>query len=90
MTAKVPGDEPSYVDEHHQRISEFAADYLDDDERDEFVDNLMERRGYQRAHHWLPPDPDPGQGGRKPALGKPAGGGQGGQGGQGRKPYFKR
>jgi hypothetical protein len=85
----VPGDQPSYIDEHHQRISEFAADYLDDDERDEFVDSLMERHGYQRATHWLPPEPQ--QGGGKPAAaarGAAGGGAAGGQGG--RKSYFKR
>lgn len=51
-----------YVDEDHQRIHEFAQDFLDDDERDEFIDHLMERRGYQRVQSWGPrqePDPDP-------------------------------
>ena len=48
--------DPSYLDEHHQRITEFANDYFDDDEeRDAFVDTLMERRGYQRTHSWAPP-----------------------------------
>jgi hypothetical protein len=54
---------PAYVDEDHQRIHEFAEDYFDDDEeRDEFVNTLMERRGYQRVSSWGPrtePDPDP-------------------------------
>ena len=71
-------DEPQYLDEHHQRITEFAADYMDEDERDDFVGGLMERLGYKRVQHtsWEPPEP-------------PKGGG--GQGGDGRKnPYFKR
>jgi hypothetical protein len=24
--------DPAYIDEHHQRISEFATDYFDDDD----------------------------------------------------------
>lgn len=66
----MPTDDNPYVDEHHQRIHEFASDYLDEDERDDFVDGLMERRGYQRQHHWVAPEEDEGQGsgGRKPVL----------------------
>lgn len=66
--------DPQYLDEHHQRISEFAAEYFDDDEeRDAFVDTLLERRGYQRTAGWsLPPEPDPqqqaGTGGARPAA----------------------
>lgn len=70
----MPTDENPYVDEHHERIHTFASDYLDEDERDEFVDSLMERRGYQRAHHWLPPDEEEGgggQGGGRKRLVKP-------------------
>ena len=74
-----PTHDPSYLDEHHQRISEFAADYFDDEEeRGAFVDTLMERRGYARTAGWSLPAPAGG------------GGGQGG-GGQPRKhPYFKQ
>lgn len=59
-----PAPEPAYVDEDHQRIHEFAQDYFEDeDERDEFVNTLMERHGYQRVSSWGPrteqPDPDP-------------------------------
>jgi hypothetical protein len=52
------GDEPGpeYVDEHHAAIAQFAADYLDEDERDKFVNHLMERRGYRRIESWGPPD----------------------------------
>jgi len=85
----VPGDEPSYVDEHHERISQFADDYLDDDEREDFVNSLMERRGYQRGTHWLAPEPDGGQGGRQPLVRDRQAQGGGGQGGRS-KPYFKR
>ena len=27
-----PQHDPQYLDEHHQRISEFAAEYFEDDE----------------------------------------------------------
>lgn len=69
-----------YLDEHHQRISEFAAEYFDDEEeRDSFVGELMTRRGYtaRTRTDWEPPaDPKSGSGG---------------QGGQQRKPsYFKQ
>lgn len=80
-----PGPEPpAYLDDEHQRIAEFAEDFLDDDERESFVDHLMERRGYQRVQSWGPrtdPDPDPDPG---PRPGGRAGGGQRRQG------YFKR
>lgn len=79
--AKSP-DQPQYLDEHHQRISEFATDYFDDDdERDEFVGTLMERRGYQRRQttSWEPPAPDP----KTPPAGP-------GDAGPKRQPYFKR
>jgi hypothetical protein len=63
MPKQAANPDPQYLDEHHQRITEFAADYFDDDEeRDVFVDTLMERRGYQRQNSWAPPaapDPDP-------------------------------
>lgn len=62
---------PVYIDEHHQRIAEFAAEFLEEDERDEFVDEMLERRGYQRVTNWAaPPPPDPGARGqgRRSAL----------------------
>jgi hypothetical protein len=80
--------DPEYIDEHHQRISEFANDYFDDDdEREEFVGTLMERRGYVRRQttSWDPPEPEPPngrQGGR--------GGATPGSGGRQRPAYFKR
>lgn len=78
----------SYLDETHQRIAEFADEFLDDDERDGFVDSLMERRGYKRSSHWEPPDPEQG-GGRQPLVRPRAPGGkQQGQGG-GQRTYFK-
>jgi len=90
-----PGD---YVDETHQRISEFAEEFLEDDEeRGAFVDGLMERHGYQRTSHWAPPEPQGGgQGGRQPLLRPAKAGGargasrgaQGAQGGQ--RSYFKK
>ena len=85
MAPRQPTHDPSYLDEHHQRISEFADEYFDDDEeRANFVDTLLERRGYQRTSGWAaPPPPDPnggGQGGGAPA-GPPA---------PKQHPYFKR
>jgi hypothetical protein len=70
MPSRQPQHDPQYLDEHHQRISEFAAEYFDDEEeRDAFVDTLLERRGYQRTTGWsVPPEPPPG----------PQGGGAGG------------
>lgn len=70
-----PQHDPAYLDEHHQRISEFAADYFDDDEeRETFIDTLLERRGYQRQSAWaLPPDPGPGGPGPQPPAQRRAG-----------------
>lgn len=76
---------PVYIDEHHQRISEFANDYFDDDdEREAFVGELMTRRGYKSRTRtdWEPPDPEP-----EPKAG---GGGQAGRQQQQRPSYFKR
>lgn len=76
---------PEYVDEHHQRIAEFAAEYFADDpeEAETFVDTLMERRGYQRRASWALPDQAP------PGAG-PAGDGAPPGGQPRRAPYFKR
>lgn len=85
-------DGPVYIDEDHQRIAEFAATYLEEEERDDFVDGMLERRGYQRVTNWAPPPPpEPpagggGQGGKRPVLpqkqGRKAQGGRGGNGGR--------
>ena len=78
--------DPDYLDEHHQAIVTFADAYLDEDERESFIEHLMERRGYQRRSAWAlpeqqsPADPQGGQG-------DPAGG-QGG--GRRSSPYFRR
>lgn len=80
-------DAPVYLDEHHQRISEFAAEYFDDDdERDEFVGTLMERRGYKQRTRveWDPPDPPADDRGRGRGGATPP------PGGQRRPAYFKR
>lgn len=97
MPAQRPGGElPSYIDETHQRIAEFAEEFLDDDdERASFVDGLLERRGYQRTTAWAPPEPESGGSGRAPLLRqggqaggqRPRSGGQGG--GQGQGSYFR-
>jgi hypothetical protein len=85
-----PDDGPVYVDDDHAAIAEFAAVYMDEDERETFVDHLMERRGYTKIQSWGPrtdpgpdpgPDPDP-QPRRSQAPAQPR---------QPRKsPYFKR
>lgn len=78
MAPKQSAVDPQYLDEHHQRISEFGAEYFDDDEeREEFVSTLMSRRGYQRNEQriveWLPPAPaDGGQGDGGGSAGAPA------------------
>ena len=84
----------NYLDETHQRISEFADEFLEEDERGDFVDSLMERRGYKRSAHWEPPD-EGGQGGRQPLVKNRGGGRQqqsggqaGGQAGGQRRSYF--
>lgn len=59
MPPKVTHD-PAYLDEHHQRISEFAAEYFEDEEeRDGFIGELMTRRGYKSKTRteWEPADP---------------------------------
>lgn len=76
-----------YVDEVHERISMFADDFLEEDERPDFVDGMLERLGYERQSSWGPPQAAPG-GQRQPVLkprqqrGGRQGGGQGGGGGQ--------
>jgi hypothetical protein len=85
VAAKQNAPGPAYLDEHHQRIAEFASDYFDDDdERDAFVNTLMERRGYTQTTGWaLPqaPDPDPASGGGGVPVPPP---------GPKRPAYFKR
>jgi len=97
-----------YLDEIHQDLAEFADRHPDlwddDDQRAEWLDYAMERKGYQRATHWSVPEPAPdgGQGGGRRSM--PRGGGQqrsGGQRGgqrqgqgqqqqqQGRRSYFR-
>ena len=77
-------DAPAYLDDVHQDIAEFAARHLDEDEREDFVDSLLERKGYQRQSIWAAPEPEGGQG--KRPLVKPSG--QGGQGKSGKPSYF--
>lgn len=87
-----------YLDDTHQRISEFANDFFDDDdERGGFVDHMMERAGYQRQSTWASPEPPAGgqggqgapwQGGGQKPKPKPKAGNGGGQGGGQRRGYF--
>lgn len=56
--------EPIYLDEIHEDIATFAERHLEEEERADFVDQLLERHGYQRQSTWAPPPPpDPSQGG---------------------------
>ena len=75
--------DPQYLDEHHQRISEFAHEYFEDEEeRDALIDTLLERRGYVRTAGWsVPPEPPQG-GGAAGGVQPPAA--------QRRQPYFRR
>lgn len=86
-------EEPQFIDEHHQAFVSFADSYLDEEEREEFIDSLMERHGYVRQQSWGPPEPQGGGqgGGGRQSLLKPRPAGGGGQGGgrRGRSPYFK-
>lgn len=88
-------DPPSYIDDTHQRFCEFADEFLDEDEREEFVNQLLERHGYEQntVTTWTPPNPAArrggaaGGGGGRQSLVKPRSG-QGQGGGQRRGSYF--
>lgn len=56
-----------YLDDVHERIAVFAHDFLEEDEREDFIGSLMERHGYQRQSHWASPAADDG-GGRQPLV----------------------
>ena len=76
---------PVYLDEHHQKISEFADEYFEDDEeREAFVGELMTRRGYKSRTRteWEPAEPEP-----EP---DPNAGRAGGSSRTQRPPYFRR
>lgn len=47
-----------YLDEFHQYIAEFADNVLDEEERADFVDQLLERHGYEKVSNWAPPSKD--------------------------------
>ena len=82
-----------FIDEYHKAVNAWADDLgLDGDERDGYIEFHMEKRGYQRATTWTPPEPEEGEKGAsmfsKRKAGAPAGkrqqqrtGGQGGAGG---------
>lgn len=92
----MPTDEPQFIDDDHAAIVSFADAYLDEEERDDFVNGLLERRGYTRTEVWGPPAETQGggQGGsrRQPLLKqqRQSGGQRGGGRGGGRSPYFGR
>jgi hypothetical protein len=82
-------DEISFIDDTHRAFAEFAEMFLEEDERADFVDGMLERHGYQRQSVWAPPAPQQGGGtGRKgPLPAKRGGQGQGGNAGQ-KRSYF--
>jgi hypothetical protein len=83
MAPKAVTHDPQYLDEHHQRISEFADEYFEDEEeREAFRDTLMERRGYARTSGWTLPPPD--------SSGQPGAAGAGNPPARPRSPYFKK
>lgn len=83
MAPKQAPNASQYLDEHHQRISEFADEYFDDEEeRAQFVDTLLERRGYQRTAGWSLPAPPTGDPGGANGSGAPPA--------DKRPPYFRR
>lgn len=62
---------PEYIDEHHQRFVEFANEYIDEEDREPFIEGLLEKHGYQRVSHWAPPAQDPKNprpGGKRPGF----------------------
>jgi len=87
-----------FLDDTHAAFHAFAEQFLDEDERDDFIDSMMERHGYERTQHWAAPQQQQrGQGGRAPLLkGKGAGGQRQQQGGQqqqqqqGGRSYFSK
>lgn len=83
--------QPIYLDEIHEDISTFAERHLEEDERAEFIDGLLERHGYVRESTWAPPPPPAGGaggGGRRTVLPAKKAGGAKKQGGSGT--YFRR
>ena len=52
----MPGD---FIDDTHQAFCEFAERFLEEDERDSFIDSMMERHGYQRMSSWAAPEAPP-------------------------------
>jgi hypothetical protein len=94
---------PLFVDDTHERIHGFAEEFLDEEEREEFVDGLLDRLGYVKVSSWGPAPAQQGggqraplvrprqqQGGRQRAPQRPAAGaGDGGGGQQRRGSYFR-
>ncbi len=80
-----------FIDAFHEAAHNMADELeLDGEDRDEFIDGVMERKGYRRVTSWALPEDDEGQGGKKPLIPprkKPRAGAQGGQQ-QRRSPYF--
>lgn len=85
-------DGPVFVDDDHAELAAFAEKWLDDDERDPFVEHLMERHGYERIQGWGPRrPPDPPAPPEPSAPAEPARGRGASQRGSGKGPqYFKR
>lgn len=83
-----------FIDDFHRAVGDWVEHLgLDGEEREQFIDFCMEKKGYQRATTWNAPEPDPNeQGGSslfrkkttQPGARKPAQ--QGGAAGQ----YFRK
>jgi hypothetical protein len=58
-----PTHDPQFLDPDHEAIVTFADTYFDDDEeRESFIETLMDRRGYLRTTGWsapVPAEPEP-------------------------------
>jgi hypothetical protein len=83
-----------FIDDFHAAAHDMADQLeLDGEDRDAFIDGVMERKGYQRVTSWAAPEPQEGEGRSKPLVPprkKPQGSRGGGQGGRqgSRSPYF--
>jgi len=81
-----------FIDDFHASVHAMADSLeLDGEDRDNFVNSAMERKGYRPVTTWeLPEDPDDGKGRQSliPPRKKAAGGKPGQQQPRGKSPYF--
>lgn len=87
-----------FIDEFHKAVSDWVDHLgLEGEERDQFIDFCMEKKGYERATTWNAPQPDPNESAgnalfsRKKTGAPGAGGGAAGKGKQGAgNQYFRQ